>query len=97
MRLRFCLLGKDKVVGFLGTADHKVEMLFLSPLYFGKGLGKLLMDFAIKELNIDKADVNEQNLKAVNFYTKLGFVTFERTDKDEQGNDFPWLRMKLKI
>src|SRR5690606_2057110 len=28
--------------------------------------------------------VNEQNLKAIQFYKKYGFETFERTDKDDQ-------------
>lgn len=39
--------------------------------------------------------VNEQNLKAVQFYKKYGVETFERTDKDDQGRHYPLLRMKL--
>lgn len=39
--------------------------------------------------------VNEQNLKAIQFYKKYGFETFERTDKDDQGRHYPLLRMKL--
>ena len=92
----YCLIDDELVVGFLGVADKKIEMLFLTPGYFGKGLGKMLMNFAVNELAADKVDVNEQNVKAVNFYQKLGFETYERTDKDDQGRDYPLLRMKLR-
>lgn len=54
------------------------------------------MDFAVTELNADKVDVNEQNSSAIKFYERLGFKTYERTDKDDQGRDFPLLRMKLE-
>ena len=92
----YCLLDTGKLIGFLGTANQKVEMLFLSPEQIGKGLGKKLLNFAIHELKSNKVDVNEQNTKAVEFYSKFGFKTFERTDKDEQGKNYPLLRMKLK-
>ena len=90
-----CLLNEETVIGFIGVADRKVEMLFISPDYFGKGLGKKLMDVAISGLKIDSVDVNEQNNGAVVFYTKLGFEVYERTVKDDQGRDYPLLRMRL--
>ena len=71
-------------------------MLFLSPEYIGKGLGKKLLNFAIHNLNANQVDVNEENTKAVEFYTKFGFKTYERTDKDDQGKNYPLLRMELK-
>jgi putative acetyltransferase len=80
----FCLTNENLVLGFIGVADKKVEMLFLDPKYFGQGLGQKLLNFAVNELNADKVDVNEQNTKAIKFYQKFGFETFERTDKDDQ-------------
>lgn len=91
----FCLTNKECVLGFVGVVDKKIEMLFLDPKYFGQGLGKTLLNFAIKELGADKLDVNEQNVKALRFYQNAGFETYERTDKDDQGRDYPLLRMKL--
>jgi len=91
----FCLTNEDLVLGFIGVADKKVEMLFFDPKYFGQGLGRKLLAFAVNELNADKLDVNEQNTKALKFYQKFGFETFERTDKDDQGRNYPLLRMKL--
>src|SRR5690606_34966852 len=80
----FCLTKKNLVLGFLGVADKKVEMLFMDPKYFGKGFGRKLLQFAVKELKSEKLDVNEQNTKALKFYQKFGFETYERTDKDDQ-------------
>ena len=91
----FSLTKENLVLGFIGVADKKVEMLFLDPHFFGQGLGLQLLNFAVKELKADKVDVNEQNSKAVKFYQKFGFETFERTEKDDQGRNYPLLRMKL--
>lgn len=92
----YCLRQEDEVAGFIGLAERKIEMLFLSPEYIGKGLGRKLIDFAFSKLKADKVDVNEQNTHAVKFYEKLGFKTYERTDKDDQGKEYPLLRMKLE-
>lgn len=92
----YYLKQNNEIAGFIGVADRKIEMLFISPEYIGKGLGRKLTDFAFSELKAEKVDVNEQNTNAVKFYKKLGFVTYERTDKDDQGKEYPLLRMRLK-
>lgn len=91
----YCLMYRHRVVGFLGVAEAKVEMLFLDPAYFGQGLGKRLMYFAVHVLKADSVDVNEQNSRSVKFYEKLGFKIYERSEKDDQGRDYPLLRMRL--
>ena len=91
----FCLTRGDLVLGFIGVVNKKVEVLFLDPEYFGQGFGQRLLNFAVNELKADKLDVNEQNTRALNFYQKFGFEIFERTDKDDQGRNYPLLRMKL--
>lgn len=91
----FCLTKKNLVLGFIGVADKKVEMLFIDPKYFGQGLGQKLLSFAVTELNADKLDVNEQNERALKFYRKFGFKIIERTNKDDQGRNYPLLRMQL--
>ena len=92
----YCLKRNNEVAGFIGVAEQKIEMLFFAPEYIGKGLGRKLTGFALSELNADKVDVNEQNTGAVKFYEKIGFKACERTDKDDQGKDYPLLRMKLE-
>jgi len=91
----FCLTSEGRILGFVGVLNRKVEMLFLDPDYFGQGLGKNLLMFALNQLGADKIDVNEQNTKAVEFYLRSGFQTYERTDTDDQGRNYPLLRMKL--
>ncbi|WP_156308440.1 GNAT family N-acetyltransferase [Sphingobacterium endophyticum] len=91
----FCLLNENRVLGFIGVAEKKVEMLFIDPAYIGQGFGKKLLNFAIHELNANLVDVNEQNTNALKFYQKFGFEIFEKTDRDEQGREYPLLRMRL--
>ncbi len=91
----YCLVSESKVLGFLGVEDHVIESLFLDPDYIGQKLGTRMMNFALNELKADKVNVNEQNSDAIQFYSKFGFVTYERTEKDEYGNDYPILKMKL--
>ena len=81
-------------VGFMGVQEHKIEMLFLHPDYFRKGVGKELVQRAFRKLAVEYVDVNEQNPDATRFYERMGFHTFRRDDTDDQGNPFPILRMK---
>lgn len=81
-------------IGFMGVQEHKIEMLFLHPDYFRKGLGKELVQRAFWELEVEYVDVNEQNPDARKFYERMGFYAFRRDETDDQGNPFPVLRMK---
>lgn len=83
-------------VGFMGTEGNRLEMLFLSPDERGKGLGKLLLQQAIRDYGIHELTVNEQNLKAAGFYEHMGFATYKRTDRDEQGGPYPLLYMRKR-
>ena len=89
----FCVRQNDKIVGFMGLSRDKIEMLFIRPENFGQGIGKKLVEFAIREKRIEKVDVNEQNPQAVGFYEHLGFETFQRNPTDSQGLPFPILEM----
>lgn len=85
----------QQIVGFLGTNDDNIEMLFILPEYRRSGIGKALLDFAVKQLQIYKVDVNEQNLQAVNFYQKMGFHAVSRSELDGQGNPYPLLHLQI--
>lgn len=82
-------------LGFMGVANNKIEMLFISPEYFGRGIGKLLINHAINELKASLVDVNEQNPQARDFYKHIGFEVYARSETDDQGRPFPILNMKL--
>ena len=84
----------NALIGFMGIQSGKIEMLFLHPDYFRKGIGRTLIQKAVSEAGVEYVDVNEQNPQAVRFYEKMGFRTFRRDSTDDQGNPFPILRME---
>ncbi len=84
-----------QIVGFIGTSSDNIEMLFIDPEFRSKGVGRVLTNFAVTELKIEKVDVNEQNLQAVGFYEKLGFKVIGRSELDGQGKPYPILHLKI--
>ncbi|CAH9018022.1 GNAT family N-acetyltransferase [Candidatus Nitrosacidococcus sp. I8] len=91
----FCLIDKDKVLGFIGISGNKVEILFVDPSYFRQGFGYRLLNFVVIKFNANEIDVNEQNIKALKFYEKFGFQRYDRSEKDNQGRNYPILKMRL--
>ena len=83
-------------VGFMGVQERKIEMLFLHPAYIHKGLGRMLVERALRELQVEYVDVNEQNSGAAKFYGRMGFETFNRNEYDNEGNHFPILEMRKR-
>lgn len=51
-------------LGFMGIENKKIEMLFLLPDARGKGFGKTLVQYGIKNFSVKEVTVNEQNPKA---------------------------------
>ncbi|MBU2713821.1 acetyltransferase [Zooshikella harenae] len=91
-----CIKNTDnQILGFIGTAENNIEMLFIDPDYRGKGVGKKLLTYALHELGTTKVDVNEQNDQAVGFYKHLGFKVIGRSEKDGMGKPFPLLHMEV--
>lgn len=82
-------------VAFMGIEGGSLEMLFVSPEERGKGLGKTLLRYGIERYGVDRLAVNEQNPQAKGFYAHMGFQVYKRTDRDEQGNPYPLLYMRL--
>jgi putative acetyltransferase len=85
----------DRLVGFVGVADGKVEMLFLDPPVRGRGGGKLLLDHAVRVFGGTSLDVNEQNAQAVGFYLHQGFQITGRSPLDGLGKPYPLLHLAL--
>lgn len=81
-------------VGFIGIENQTIEMLFISPEYRGKGIGKKFIQYGIEMFSINEVTVNEQNPQAIGFYEHMGFAAYKRTDLDEQGRPYPLLYME---
>ncbi|WP_368542747.1 acetyltransferase [Enterobacter soli] len=81
--------------GFLGVDENRIEMLFVDDASRGKGVGKLLLNYAVEHFGANELDVNEQNPQGVAFYQHMGFEQIGRSEVDGQGNPFPLLHMRL--
>lgn len=95
VELRCVRDSENRIIAFSGVAEDKLEMLFVNPKYFGKGIGKALLEYAIAKQNVCKVDVNEDNPQAVGFYLKCGFATISRSELDSSGKPFPILHMEI--
>lgn len=92
------IIAKDKSdtpVAFMGIDGQKLEMLFITPQKRGCGLGKSLLEYGIREYDVNELGVNEQNPQAKAFYEHMGFRVYKRTETDEQGMPYPILYMSL--
>ncbi|MEO2459667.1 GNAT family N-acetyltransferase, partial [Enterococcus faecalis] len=94
VQLSMWLNEEQKCVGFSGTNQQTLEMLFIDPVYFRKGYGGEIIKKLIEQESIIFVDANKQNEGAVKFYQSQGFQVIGESKEDPQGNPFPILHMK---
>lgn len=82
-------------VGFAGTAEGNLEMLFVADSARGTGVGSLLLDHTLATGEVQRVDVNEHNTRAHAFYLRRGFVQTGRTELDGEGRPYPLLHLEL--
>lgn len=58
-----------------------------------KGVETKLIKYGITNFDINEVTVNENNIEAIKFYKHVGFEVYNRSNVDEQGNNFPILYM----
>lgn len=80
---------------FMGVTGDRLEMLFLAPAERGRGTGGRQLRCAAARYGVREVTVNEQNPQAVGFYEHMGFQTYRRTGRDEEGGPYPLLYMRL--
>ena len=81
-------------VGFMGCNGPQVEMLFVDPDFFRRGVGGALLAHAKAAHQRLTLDVNEQNPQARAFYERQGFRVVGRSALDGQGMPYPLLHME---
>ena len=80
----------------------EIERIYVAKEFHGKKVGQLLYEKAIQLANEKKSEyvwlgVWEKNLRAINFYTKNGFIEFDK-HIFKLGNDVQTdIMMKLKL
>lgn len=84
----------QQIIGFIGIAYRKIEMLYVHPQYAGLGFGSMLLKYALK-LGVQEVDVFESNQKEFKFYQKHGFQLSARSKWDAQG--YPCATLHLRF
>lgn len=92
----FGIRGKDgRLLGFTAITNVQIRLLFIRPEARAAGIGRALVNYVVQHYQISTVDVNEQNVRALGFYTRLGFDITGRSAEDALGKPFPVLSMRL--
>jgi putative acetyltransferase len=88
----------DRAIGFMLLDGSHMEALFVDPDFHGSGIGRALVEDAVRRRPDLSTDVNEQNLAATGFYERLGFERCGRSAIDGQGRPYPLIHLRyLKV
>ncbi|EOT46494.1 MULTISPECIES: GNAT family N-acetyltransferase [Enterococcus] len=85
------VLWKDeqRIIGFSGTSEEELVMLFLDPIFIGKQYGSEILMELIASESIKRIDVNTQNEHAKRFYLNHGFEIESEDAVDGFGKPYP--------
>lgn len=83
-------------IAFMGIEENKLEILFITSEYRGKGIGKKMLLYGIEKYDVKDLAVNEDNPEARGFYEHMGFTVYQRNALDDQGKPYPVLYMRLE-
>ena len=86
---------RDHPIGFLLLDGGHMEALFIDPSQRGSGVGRALVQHALRIQPNLTTDVNEQNAQAVGFYEHVGFERIGRSETDSQGRSYPLIHMRV--
>jgi putative acetyltransferase len=93
-RLDLAVDETDRAVGFMLLNGSHMEALFVDPDYRGSGIGRALVEHAVKRHPDLSTEVNEQNFQAIGFYERLGFERCGRSAIDGQGRPYPLIHLR---
>ena len=65
-----------ETLAFMGIAEDKLEMLFITAQRRGQGIGRNLLEIGINDYEITEVCVNEQNPQALAIYEYMGFTIY---------------------
>ena len=88
--------GQDKPLAFMLLCEEHMEGLFVDPTHRGIGIGRLLVEEALRRHPNLTTDVNEQNPQAIGFYERMGFERVGRSELDGQGRAYPLIHLRYR-
>lgn len=86
----------NRAIGFMLLDGGHMEALFVDPDFHGVGVGRMLVAEAIKRHPDLSTDVNEQNLRAIGFYERLGFERCGRSPLDGRDRPYPLIHLRYR-
>ncbi|MFY3976613.1 acetyltransferase [Achromobacter xylosoxidans] len=84
----------DRALAFMLLDGSHMEALFVDPDARGTGVGRALVEYALRRYPGLSTDVNEQNAQAIGFYERLGFERTGRSERDGQGRAYPLIHLR---
>lgn len=80
---------EEKIVGFVGLRPHELSFLHVDPNFQNLGIGKKLIEFALRRLERPiKLEVFTDNLAAKALYEKYGFKVV-KTVVEKWSDEYP--------
>ncbi len=85
-----------EAIGFMLLNEHHMEALFIDANHRGSGVGRYLVEEALRRHPNLTIDVNEQNSQAIGFYERMGFEHDGRSALDGQGRPYPLIHLRYR-
>lgn len=85
-----------QAIGFMLLDANHMEALFIDAKHRGSGVGRLLVEEALRRHPNLSTDVNEQNQQAFDFYERMGFERCGRSALDSQGRPYPVIHLRYR-
>ena len=76
------------IKGFMWVDSQQIKKLFVEPVLQSKGIGSVLLTYAITELEATYLWALEKNTRAIAFYQKHGFQTTEEKMLEEGTTEY---------
>ncbi len=100
--LRLCqkqvALINDQIVGFIGYYEGYLGWLYIHPDYYGKGIGRKLLQTGLKIINGNAWTIAlAGNTRAIDLYQSEGFSEVNRYESDNVGYSCTCVRLEIKI
>ena len=76
------------VKGFIQVENREIKKLFVEPVLQGNSIGSKLLNFAIRECNVDFLWALEKNVKAIKFYERHGFHITKEKKLEEDTTEY---------
>ena len=76
------------VKGMIHIEGTRIVELYVDTFFENQGIGSILIEFAIKQMNCDHLWVLAKNTKAIQFYERHGFVLTEKKQMEEGTTEY---------